>query len=124
MVNHIVERQQLLVGAGQNAELVVEKGHAFVEQSLDFLHALPIPKRGEEVPDRHLEIQPALCGKRRVLGDALARLLDLFLHDPFVHRHDEYVVEVELQAGVKQHAHDVRQVVQLVLGEELLTQIE
>ena len=57
-------------------------------------------------------------------GNALARLLDLLFHDSFVHRHDEHVVEVELQSRVEEHANDVRQVVQLVLGEELLAKIE
>src|SRR5205807_5866987 len=93
------------------------KGHAFVEQSLDLLYTFPIPERGVEVPDRHLEIQSALDGKRRVQGNAFSRLLNLLFHDPFVHGHDEHVVEIELQPCVEEHTHNISQVVQLMLGE-------
>ena len=55
---------------------------------------------------------------------AVARFLHLFSQHLLVNRHDQYVIEIELLAGVHQHANDVGQVVQLMLGEEIIMQIE
>src|SRR5467141_73984 len=48
----------------------------------------------------------------------------LFPQYLFVNRHDEYIVEVELQARVYEHPHNIREVIQLVLAEKLVVQVE
>ncbi len=48
----------------------------------------------------------------------------LFPQYLFVNRHDEHIVEVELQARIHEHPHDIRQVIQLVLAEKLVVQVE
>ncbi len=51
-------------------------------------------------------------------------LVDLFLQDVLVEQHDDHVVEVVASAGIEQDAHNIAEVVQLVLGEELVVQVE
>src|SRR6266404_2984797 len=48
----------------------------------------------------------------------------LFPQYLFVNRHDEHIVEVELQARVHEHPHNIREVIQLVLAEKLVVQVE
>src|SRR6516162_9585283 len=55
---------------------------------------------------------------------ALAGLLDLLPQYLFVDRHNQHVIEIEFLTGMHQHTNNVRQIVQLVLGEELVMQIE
>ena len=55
---------------------------------------------------------------------ALTCLFDLFAQHLFVNGRDQHVIDVDLPAGVHQHANDVGQIVQLVLGKELVMQVE
>src|SRR5258708_19448240 len=48
----------------------------------------------------------------------------LFPQYLFVNRHDEHIVEVELQTRVHEHPHNIREVIQLVLAEKLVVQVE
>src|ERR1035438_6574264 len=60
LVNHVVDRQQVLVGTGDDGQFVGQKRHALVEQTLNLRHPLPVMKRFEQVPHGHLEVQAAL----------------------------------------------------------------
>src|SRR5437016_3827622 len=42
----------------------------------------------------------------------------------FVKRHDDDVVEVVAKAGVRKHSYDVGEIIQLMLGEELVVQVK
>src|ERR1017187_250634 len=81
-------------------------------------------ERFEQVPHRHLKVQPALYGDFTVGLDVPACFLDLFAEDLFVQRHYDDVVEIERYSRVVKNADDVREVIQLVLGEEFIVQIE
>ena len=52
----------------------------------------------------------------RIVGDPRPRHRHLVLNHSLIKRHDHHVVEVEPLAGVVQDAHDVGEVVQLVLA--------
>jgi len=81
-------------------------------------------KRFEQVPHGHLEVQAALPGDLAVDLDVFSCLLDLFAEDLFIQRHNDDVVEIEGNSRVVKDADDVREVIQLVFGEELIVQIE
>ena len=55
---------------------------------------------------------------------ALSGLLDLLAQHLLVQGHDNEVIEVELGSRVNEHAHNVRQVIQLVFGEEFVVQVK
>ena len=73
---------------------------------------------------RHFEVQPALRGDFRIPRHAQSRDGHLVLNHRLIKRHDHHVVEVEPFAGVVEDAHDVGQIIELVLGEELVVQIK
>ena len=115
---------KFVVGSGDDRQLVIEKSHALVEQALDLRHSLPIFQRLEEVLHRHLEIKPALRTDRRIMLDPIPRLLRLLSQHLLIKRHHNHVVKVVTEAGVREHSHNVREIIQLMLGEELVVQIE
>src|SRR5271166_2005295 len=124
LLDHFVERQQVLIRSGDHAQFIVEKRHTLVDQALDLRYALAVCKRLVEVSNRHLEVQSPLHGDRWVVFQTLARLFDLFAQHLFVNCRDQNVIDVDLPAGVHQHANDVGQIIQLVLGKELVVQVE
>ena len=91
---------------------------------MDFGHTLPVLKRLHQVLHAHLEVQPLLGGDIAVAIEAVDSLVDLFLQYVLVEQHDNHVVEVVAGAGIEQDAHNVAEVVQLVLGEELVVQVK
>src|SRR5208283_5014393 len=124
LLDHFVQRQQFVVRAGDHAQLIVEKRHTLVDQALDLRHTLAVCERLVEVSNRHLEVQAALHGNGRVVFQPLTCLFDLFAQHLFVNGRNQHVIDVDLPAGVHQHANDVGKVVQLVLGKELVVQVE
>ena len=120
VVNHIVDREQIVVWPGDDTQLVVQESHALVEQALDLRHAIAVAERLKEVLRRHLEVEPALRGDLRIACHAVTSGIHLVFDHRLVERHDHNVVEVEPLAGVVKDADDVGQVVELVLGEELV----
>src|SRR5208283_3930526 len=124
LLDHFVQRQQFVVRAGDHAQLIVEKRHTLVDQALDLRHTLAVCERLVEVSNRHLEVQAALHRDGWVMFQALACLFDLFAQHLFVNCRDQHVIDVDLPAGVHQYANDVGQIVQLVLGKELVVQVE
>src|SRR5208337_3400939 len=115
---------QFVVRSGDYAQLVVQKRHTLVDQALDLWHTFAVCKRLVEVSNRHLEVQAALHGNGRVVFQPLTCLFDLFAQHLFVNGRNQHVIDVDLPAGVHQHANDVGKVVQLVLGKELVVQVE
>ena len=66
LVDDVVNRKRVLVGTGNDRELVVEEGHALIQQTLNLRHPLPVVQGLVEVLDRHLEIEAALGRDGRV----------------------------------------------------------
>src|SRR5437867_8818507 len=56
--------------------------------------------------------------------DSMPRFLRLFTQYLFIERHHNHVVKVEAKAGVRQHADNVGEVIQLVFRKELVMQVE
>ena len=42
LVDHLVERQQVVIGAGDDRKIVLEKRHQFVQESLNLWHSFPV----------------------------------------------------------------------------------
>ena len=124
LLDDVVDRQQILIRAGDNRQFVIKESHALVQQALDFRHAFAVLERLRQVPDGHFEVQPALGADFPVRLNPFPGLLDLLLQHFFVERHHDHVIEVEGQPCVVQYTNDVGQVVQLVFREELIVQIE
>src|ERR1019366_7357767 len=98
--------------------------HALAEQTLNLRYPFVAIGRMEQVPHGDLEVPPALHGDFTVGLDVRACFLDLLAEDIFIERHYYDVVEIEVQSRVVKNADDVREVVQLVFGEEFIVQIE
>ncbi len=45
LLDHFVQRKQILIGPGDDTQLIVEKRHALVQQSLNLRNPFPVLKR-------------------------------------------------------------------------------
>jgi hypothetical protein len=92
--------------------------------ALNLRHTLAILEGLHQVLDAHLEIQALLRGDAAVAIETMHGLVDLLFQNILVEQHHDYVVEVVPGTGVEQDANDIAEVVQLMLGEELVVQVE
>ena len=124
LIDDVFDRQQVVILSGDGGKFIVEERHALVDETLDLGHALAVLERLHQVLDAHLEVEPLLGGNAGVAIQAIYGLFDLVLQHVLIEQHYDHVVKVVACAGVEQNADDVAQIVQLVLGEELVVQIE
>src|SRR5208282_3724362 len=115
LFNHLIQGKKVFVGTCDDAQLVIQKRHAFVQQALDLRHTFPVLEGLIQVLHGHLEVEFSLRADPYLLLQAPGGLGDLFPQYRFINRHDQNVVEVELQARVGEDANNVREVIQLVL---------
>ena len=124
LFDDIVDRKQIFVRTGDDGQFVIEKRHALVQQTLDLGHSLPVFQRLEEILHRHFKIEPALRTDGCVALDPIPCFGRLLAQHFLVERHDDDVIEVVAETGVCEDAHNVGEIIQLVLGEKLIVQVE
>src|SRR5271157_2351374 len=123
-LDDLLDRNQVLVGSGDDGELVLQEGHHLVDQTANHLHTLRVAERLNQVARTHLEIESLLVADVRQLLDASAGDGRLLLQHIEVVGHDQNVVDVVAFAGVIEDADDVGEVSLLMAVEEVFPQIK
>src|SRR5271157_3727798 len=106
-LDYVLDGNQVLVGSGNDGELVLQEGHHLVDQTADHLYALGVTERLDQVAGTHLEIEPLLVADVGEPLDAGAGDGCLFLQHVEVVGHDQDVVNVVALAGVIKDTNDV-----------------
>ena len=124
LVDHVVERKQVVVGAGDHGHFIAHERHHLVDEALNLRYPLLVFEGFEQIAHAHSERQPLLAGDRRVVVDPIKRRFHLLFENGLVVGADQDIVEVEPLSRVMKHARDVFEVHALVAFEEVLFHIE